>query len=230
MTSGFHRFALPMVALSLTSFSCQVNPVTSVHDLAAIHDPTTWQPVDNPEVTSRYQISDHQQLEELMLTNMGAVAPGQFSHAFELSSWALVMLMHDDNPGARRKSVALLGTLAGGWISQYGAIAYPDGSASIESAIGQLAAASDGPALEAAALALLNSPTPDVYGAIRILAAYGRIIHNVPVAETRHQVISSLALRLVMVGLYAATLDADEDVSESATITTALLESNLFEN
>jgi hypothetical protein len=135
------------------------------------------------------------------------------------------MLMHDDNPVARRKSVALLGNLAAGWVANHGATLSPAGDADLEQGLLQLRAANDGPSLESAAQALLSSPAPDVYTAIRILSAYGRIIHNVPVSERRHPIITSLALRLVLTGLYAALLDADEDVSSSAMTTLSLLES-----
>ncbi len=220
------RLHLSLLSILLFATACQVKPANSIHDLAAIHDKVTWQPVANPEIEELYQVSDHRALEEVILVNMGAVAPSQFSHAFELSSWMLVMLMHDDNPVARRKSVALLGNLAAGWIANHGATLSSAGDADIEQGLLQLREANDGPSLESAAQALLNSPAPDVYTAIRILSAYGRIIHNVPISARRHPIITSLALRLVLTGLYAAMLDADEEVSSSAQTTVNLLESH----
>ncbi|MDP6963309.1 MAG: hypothetical protein QGF46_04000 [Planctomycetota bacterium] len=219
-----------LITVILFAFSCQAKPGNSISDLAAIHDQVTWQPISNPAIELQYQTSDHCELEEQILTDLGAVSPSQFSHAFELCSWSLVILQNDSNPRARRLAVALIGRLAGGWVENHGATLPPAGDGHLESAITLLAQATDGPSLEQAANAIIAAESPHVYGAIRILAAYGRIIHNIPVAEHRHPAITTAALRMVWVGLHASMLDSDSEVANSATATVNLIESYLAQN
>jgi hypothetical protein len=217
---------LPLMAIVLTPLftSCQMNPAGDIRDLAAIHDPSTWQPVSNSAVEDSFQITDHRQLEEAILTSLGAVSAEDFSFAFELSSWMMLMLVHDENPVARRQSLAILGNLAGGWISRSDASFFAaDNPLEIEPAIQLLANSTNAAELEAAAAAILNSATPSVYTSLRIMAALGRKIHVIPVDEKRHATICSLALRMTVVGITAAVADTDADVSSSAQSTLDLL-------
>jgi hypothetical protein len=217
---------LPLMAIVLTPLftSCQMNPAGDIRDLAAIHDPSTWQPVSNSAVEDSFQITDHRQLEEAILTSLGAVSAEDFSFAFELSSWMMLMLVHDENPVARRQSLAILGNLAGGWLSRSDASFFAaDNPLEIEPAIQLLANSTNAAELEAAAAAILNSATPSVYTSLRIMAALGRKIHVIPVDEKRHATICSLALRMTVVGITAAVADTDADVSSSAQSTLDLL-------
>jgi hypothetical protein len=217
---------LPLMAIVLTPLftSCQMNPAGDIRDLAAIHDPSTWQPVSNSAVEDSFQITDHRQLEEAILTSLGAVSAEDFSFAFELSSWMMLMLVHDENPVARRQSLAILGNLAGGWLSRSDASFFAaDNPLEIEPAIQLLADSTNAAELEAAAAAILNSATPSVYTSLRIMAALGRKIHVIPVDEKRHATICSLALRMTVVGITAAVADTDADVSSSAQSTLDLL-------
>ena len=217
---------LPLLVIILTSLfaSCQANPAGNIRDLSAIHDPATWQPVSNSAVEDSFQITDHRQLEEAILSSLGAISAEDFSFAFELSSWMMIMLVHDENPVARRQSLAILGNLAGGWLARCDAsFSETDHPLDIEPAIALLAAATNAPELEAAAAAILNSATPSVYTSLRIMAALGRKIHVIPVDEKRHATICSLALRLTVVGITAAVADADADISSSAQSTLDLL-------
>jgi hypothetical protein len=217
---------LPLMAIVLTPLftSCQMNPAGDIRDLAAIHDPSTWQPVSNSAVEDSFQITDHRQLEEAILTSLGAVSAEDFSFAFELSSWMMLMLVHDENPVARRQSLAILGNLAGGWLSRCDASFFTaDNPLEIEPAIQLLANSTNAAELEAAAAAILNSATPSVYTSLRIMAALGRKIHVIPVDEKRHATICSLALRMTVVGITAAVADTDAAVSSSAQSTLDLL-------
>ena len=217
---------LPLMVIVLTPLftSCQMNPSGDIRDLAAIHDPSTWQPVSNSAVEDSFQITDHRQLEEAILTSLGAVSAEDFSFAFELSSWMMLMLVHDENPVARRQSLAILGNLAGGWLSRCDASFFTaDNPLEIEPAIQLLANSTNAAELEAAAAAILNSATPSVYTSLRIMAALGRKIHVIPVDEKRHATICSLALRMTVVGITAAVADTDADVSSSAQSTLDLL-------
>ena len=217
---------LPLMVIVLTPLftSCQMNPAGDIRDLAAIHDPSTWQPVSNSAVEDSFQITDHRQLEEAILTSLGAVSAEDFSFAFELSSWMMLMLVHDENPVARRQSLAILGNLAGGWLSRSDASFFAaDNPLEIEPAIQLLANSTNAAELEAAAAAILNSATPSVYTSLRIMAALGRKIHVIPVDEKRHATICSLALRMTVVGITAAVADTDADVSSSAQSTLDLL-------
>ena len=217
---------LPLLVIILTSLfaSCQANPAGNIRDLSAIHDPVTWQPVSNSAVEGSFQITDHRQLEEAILSSLGAISAEDFSFAFELSSWMMIMLVHDENPVARRQSLAILGNLAGGWLARCDAsFSETDHPLDIEPAIALLAAATNAPELEAAAAAILNSATPSVYTSLRIMAALGRKIHVIPVDEKRHATICSLALRLTVVGITAAVADADADIASSAQSTLDLL-------
>jgi hypothetical protein len=210
---------LPLLVIVLTSLlaSCQINPSGNIRDLAAIHDPVTWQPVSNRAVEDVFQITDHRQLEEAILTNLGAISAEDFSFAFELSSWMMLMLVHDENPVARRQSLAILGNLAGGWLSRCDASFFnADNPLEIEPAIQLLANSMNATDLEAAAEAILNSTTPSIYTSLRIMAALGRKIHIIPVDEKRHATICSLALRMTVVGITAAVADTDAVVSSSA--------------
>lgn len=209
--------------MSLVFVSCQVNPALSIYDLAAIHNPVTWQPVANAEVEARYEISDHRELEEAILVNMGSVDSQDFSNAFELSSWMLLVLVHDENSDARRLSLAILGNMAGGWVTHNNARAYDDGVLSIEQGLAMMSSSTTAAELEAACLAILKAPTPNTYVAARIMAALGRTIHLFAVDPPRHAVITSMALRMVEVGLSAAMADSDSDVSTSAQRTIELL-------
>lgn len=209
--------------MSLVFASCQIDPALSIYDLASIHDHATWQPLANAEVEARYEISDHRQLEEAILVNMGSVDSQNFSHAFELSSWMLVSLVHDENPNARRLSLAILGNLSGGWVTHNGARAHDEGGSNIEQGLAMMSSSTNAAELEAACLEILKAPTPDVYVATRIMAALGRTIELFAVDPKRHAVITSLALRMVKVGLYAAMADSDADVSASAQRTIELL-------
>tara|TARA_B110000116_G_scaffold249511_1_gene243277 strand:+ start:143 stop:763 length:621 start_codon:yes stop_codon:yes gene_type:complete len=201
-----------------------MNPARGIRDLAAIHDPSTWQPVSNSAVEDSFQITDHRQLEEAILTSLGAVSAEDFSFAFELSSWMMLMLVHDENPVARRQSLAILGNLAGGWLSRCDASFFTaDNPLEIEPAIQLLANSTNAAELEAAAAAILNSATPSVYTSLRIMAALGRKIHVIPVDEKRHATVCSLALRMTVVGITAAVADTDADVSSSAQSTLDLL-------
>jgi len=217
---------LPLLVIILTSLfaSCQANPAGNIRDLSAIHDPATWQPVSNSAVEDSFQITDHRQLEEAILSSLGVISAEDFSFAFELSSWMMIMLVHDENPVARRQSLAILGNLAGGWLARCDAsFSETDHPLDIEPAIALLAAATNAPELEAAAAAILNSATPSVYTSLRIMAALGRKIHVIPVDEKRHATICSLALRLTVVGITAAVADADADIASSAQSTLDLL-------
>ena len=217
---------LPLMAIVLTPLftSCQMNPAGDIRDLAAIHDPSTWQPVSNSAVEDSFQITDHRQLEEAILTSLGAVSAEDFSFAFELSSWMMLMLVHDENPVARRQSLAILGNLAGGWLSRCDASFFTtDNPLEIGPAIQLLANSTNAAELEAAAAAILNSATPSVYTSLRIMAALGRKIHVIPVDAKRHATICSLALKLTVVGVAAAVADADADISSSAQSTLDLL-------
>ena len=204
--------------------SCQANPAGNIRDLSAIHDPVTWQPVANSAVEDSFQITDHRQLEEAILSSLGAISAEDFSFAFELSSWMMLMLVHDENPVARRQSLAILGNLAGGWLARCDAsFSETNNPLDIEPAIELLADATNATELEAAAAAILNSATPDVYTSLRIMAALGRKIHVIPVDKKRHATICSLALRLTVVGITAAVVDADTTVAASAQSTLDLL-------
>ncbi|MGY8759170.1 MAG: hypothetical protein ACKVJZ_07365 [Planctomycetota bacterium] len=217
---------LPLLVIILTSLfaSCQANPAGNIRDLSAIHDPVTWQPVANSAVEDSFQITDHRQLEEAILSSLGAISAEDFSFAFELSSWMMLMLVHDENPVARRQSLAILGNLAGGWLARCDAsFSETNNPLDIEPAIELLADATNATELEAAAAAILNSATPDVYTSLRIMAALGRKIHVIPVDKKRHATICSLALRLTVVGITAAVVDADTTVAASAQSTLDLL-------
>ena len=217
---------LPLLVIILTSLfaSCQANPAGNIRDLSAIHDPVTWQPVANSAVEDSFQITDHRQLEEAILSSLGAISAEDFSFAFELSSWMMLMLVHDENPVARRQSLAILGNLAGGWLARCDAsFSETNNPLDIEPAIELLADATNATDLEAAAAAILNSATPGVYTSLRIMAALGRKIHVIPVDEKRHATICSLALRLAVVGITAAVADADTTVAASAQSTLDLL-------
>jgi hypothetical protein len=217
---------LPLLVIVLTSLfaSCQANPAGNIRDLSVIHDPVTWQPVSNSTVEDSFQITDHRQLEEAILRSLGAISAEDFSFAFELSSWMMIMLLHDENPVARRQSLAILGNLAGGWLARCNAsFSETDNPLDIEPAIKLLADATNATELEAAAAAILNSATPSVYTSLRIMAALGRKIYVIPVDEKRHATICSLALRLTVVGISAAVADADADIASSAQSTLDLL-------
>jgi hypothetical protein len=219
------RLLLPLVVILTSLFaSCQANPSGSIRDLAAIHDPVTWQPVSNSAVEASFHISDHRQLEEEILTSLGAISAEDFSFAFELSSWMMVMLVHDENPVARRQSLAILGNLAGGWLSRCNASFFTaDNPLEIEPAIQLLSNSTNAAELEAAAEAILNSATPSIYTSLRIMAALGRKIHIIPVDEKRYATICSLALRMTVVGITAAVDDTDAAVSSSAQSTLDIL-------
>jgi hypothetical protein len=217
---------LPPLVIVLTSLlaSCQINPSGNIRDLAAIHDPVTWQPVSNRAVEDVFQITDHRQLEEAILANLGAISAEDFSFAFELSSWMMLMLVHDENPVARRQSLAILGNLAGGWLSRCDASFFTaDNPLEIEPAIKLLANSMNATELEDAAEAILNSTTPSIYTSLRIMAALGRKIHIIPVDEKRHATICSLALRMTVVGITTAVADTDAAVSASAQSTLDIL-------
>jgi len=217
---------LPLLVIILTLLfaSCQTSPSGDIRDLAAIHDPVTWQPVANSAVAASFHISNHRQLEEEILTRLGAISAEDFSFAFELSSWMMVMLVHDENPVARRQSLAILGNLAGGWLSRCNASFFTaDNPLEIEPAIQLLSNSTNAAELEAAAEAILNSATPSIYTSLRIMAALGRKIHIIPVDEKRYATICSLALRMTVVGIAAALDDADADVSSSAQSTLDIL-------
>ena len=217
---------LPLMVIALTPLftSCQMNPSGDIRDLAAIHDPSTWQPVSNSAVEDSFQITDHRQLEEAILTSLGAVSAEDFSFAFELSSWMMLMLVHDENPVARRQSLAILGNLAGGWLSRCDASFFTtENPLEIEPAIQLLANSTNATELEAAAEAILNSATPGIYTSLRIMLALGRKIHIIPVDEKRHATICSLALRMTVVGITAAVADTDAAVSSSAQSTLDIL-------
>lgn len=217
---------LTLLVIILTSLfaSCQTSPSGDIRDLAAIHDPVTWQPVSNSAVEASFHISDHRQLEEEILTRLGAISAEDFSFAFELSSWMMVMLVHDENPVARRQSLAILGNLAGGWLSRCDASFFTaENPLEIEPAIQLLANSTNATELEAAAEAILNSATPGIYTSLRIMLALGRKIHIIPVDEKRYATICSLALRMTVVGITAALDDADAAVSSSAQSTLDIL-------
>ncbi|MDE0586070.1 MAG: hypothetical protein OSB63_05575 [Planctomycetota bacterium] len=217
---------LTLLVIILTSLfaSCQTSPSGDIRDLAAIHDPVTWQPVSNSAVEASFHISDHRQLEEEILTRLGAISAEDFSFAFELSSWMMVMLVHDENPVARRQSLAILGNLAGGWLSRCGASFFTvENQLEIEPAIRLLANSTNATELEAAAEAILNSATPSIYTSLRIMTALGRKIHIIPVDEKRYATICSLALRMTVVGITAAVDDTDAAVSSSAQSTLDIL-------
>jgi hypothetical protein len=134
------------------------------------------------------------------------------------------MLVHDENPVARRQSLAILGNLAGGWLSRCNASFFTaDDPLEIEPAIQLLANSANASELEEAAEAILNSATPSIYTSLRIMAALGRKIHIIPVDEKRYAAICSLALRMTVVGITAALDDADDAVSSSAQRTLDLL-------
>jgi hypothetical protein len=136
----------------------------------------------------------------------------------------MLMLVHDENPVARRQSLAILGNLAGGWLARCDAsFSETNNPLDIEPAIELLADATNATELEAAAAAILNSATPDVYTSLRIMAALGRKIHVIPVDKKRHATICSLALRLTVVGITAAVVDTDTTVAASAQSTLDLL-------
>ena len=224
MPFSHRRLLFTLLPFLLASVSCQVNPTAAIRDLAAIHDPISWQPMANSEVESLYKISDHRQLEEAILVNLGGINSQQFSEAFELSSWMLIMLTHDENPAARRQSLAILGNLSGAWISQNQACDYPEGSLDIETGIHLLANASNGAELEAACLSMLNSATPDVFVAARIMAALGRTMHLFAVDEKRNLAVTSLALRMAKTAIVASLLDSDSDISQAAQQTLDILD------
>ena len=77
---------LPLLVIILTSLfaSCQANPAGNIRDLSAIHDPVTWQPVSNSAVEDSFQITDHRQLEEAILSSLGAISAEVFSFPFRI--------------------------------------------------------------------------------------------------------------------------------------------------
>jgi hypothetical protein len=221
------------IALGLAA-SCSLPTMDVVSDLAAIHNPRTWQPQSPAQLSvppnfyfgnvaarvsgdDSYVIEDHRALELAILDQINGVDATDPPYAIEVSSWMLIELSQDDYSEARVAATHVLLRLAGTWAErdQVTWMATQDG-ADFQQAVHALNAATDHTSFMVGVEALRRTQIPDLISGIRVLTALGRLSHKYGLsAGGGNEIVLSAALGVVIQCLEEIDGDADPKVADA---------------
>lgn len=230
--------ALSLLILATMLGSCTAPSHRGIEDLAAIHDPATWEPRSpaflsvSPDVylaakprtnggPGRYPIHDHRELEYAILKSIATAPREDPGLVIEAASWLAVELLHDDYAAARVQSAAILSSFAGHWIER-NSIRLPhadpaDADRYARATTAFLAADEAGDEQERLAalehLITLQPPTP--LAAVRTMTGIGRRLGARPLPEDSNPRALAFALRNVLYLLSVGSQDSDPEVAEN---------------
>jgi hypothetical protein len=230
--------ALSLLILATALGSCTAPSRRGIEDLAAIHDPTTWEPRSpaflsvSPDVylaakpstnggPGRYPVYDHRELEHAILKSIATAPREDPGLVIEASSWLAIELLHDEYAPARVQAAAILSSFAGHWIER-NSIQLPhadpaDAERYARATTAFLAADEAGEPQERLAalehLITLQPPTP--LAAVRTMTGIGRRLGRNPMAEESTPRALAFALRNVLYLLEVGSQDSDPDVAEN---------------
>ncbi|MFK5955804.1 MAG: hypothetical protein QM477_05075 [Planctomycetota bacterium] len=205
----------------------------AVHDLAAIHTQTDWQPMSPAEMTTSpanymgdvsaaadepgsYLVANHKSLELAILSRIAQVDVSDPARSLEVSSWLLVELAHDEHSAARVEAAKILSNLAGNWILHENArilASVPD--TDLMSAVRALDQASSSTEFQMALEQLHAAAIPDTITGIRILTALGRSANQFAFTSGQgDEMVFSVALKIILQGLEEGSRDPKPEVAE----------------